>query len=203
MGTLNNGKEQRCVWLKSRASERAVYCQPDHSSGAYNLCEETCGKCRDDCNDTNGRFTYQEVERDCEWLSLRPAVMDVVCQQGFSANDVVCPETCDECDVPPPPPSHPPSEIPSQRPSTSLLPTAFPSSNAPSAVPSSAPPTRTPITPSPTSRPTCDDSVNGTFEISTGEQKTCLWLQSRETEQTIYCANSGTAYNVCEETCGK
>jgi hypothetical protein len=93
--TLSNG-DQRCIWLVSRADERLIYCRPNET--AYHLCEETCGKCTDDCEDTIERFDYEEISRDCLWLTLRPHVQDVVCVPGHRAHDIVCPETCNSCD---------------------------------------------------------------------------------------------------------
>jgi glycoprotein endo-alpha-1,2-mannosidase len=93
--TLKDGNK-RCIWLASRAEEQLIYCQPNEA--AYHLCEETCSKCTDDCEDTLKRFDHQEISRDCLWLSLRTHVQDVVCVPGHAAYDIVCPETCDSCD---------------------------------------------------------------------------------------------------------
>lgn len=93
--TRNNGN-QRCVWLAARPEEQEIYCRSNET--AYHVCEETCGKCEDECEDTKYRFEHEGINRTCLWLSLRGHVQDEVCISGNAAHDTVCPETCDSCD---------------------------------------------------------------------------------------------------------
>lgn len=99
--TDNNGNNQPCVWLadSGRQAERDIYCNSNHPSGAYHLCEETCGKCEDDCEDTNHEFDVDGIQRNCLWLLLRPSKARTNCVVGNDAYDR-CPETCDKCDAP-------------------------------------------------------------------------------------------------------
>ena len=92
-------QSQRCIWLAARPEYQKILCDPNDASEAYSICEETCGKCTDSCQDTSGNFQVGTAIRDCLWLSLRPLVQDILCA---SDNDVysVCPETCNACDLP-------------------------------------------------------------------------------------------------------
>lgn len=72
-------------------------CDPEHPSGAYDICEETCRKCADDCEDTDGEFHLGTNIRNCLWLSLRPDVQTVICVPGDPVMSI-CPESCDTCD---------------------------------------------------------------------------------------------------------
>ena len=92
----NSQGNKTCIWLAARPDEQQIYCQP--SQAAYYVCEETCGRCKDNCCDSTGTFNYQGVERGCLWLSLRTFVQDIVCKPGNPAYDTVCPETCNACD---------------------------------------------------------------------------------------------------------
>ena len=38
---------KRCMWLWSRPEMKRIYCSSSHPSGAYNLCQKSCGKCAD------------------------------------------------------------------------------------------------------------------------------------------------------------
>jgi len=88
--------DQLCVWLAARPTEQQKYCKQGHI--AYGICEETCGKCSDSCEDTLGYFYYKGIQRNCLWLSLRRNIIDEVCFEGFEVYDTVCPETCNKCD---------------------------------------------------------------------------------------------------------
>jgi hypothetical protein len=88
---------QKCVWLAARPEYQATLCQPTDPSGAYSICEETCGKCHDNCEDTSGTFAVNDDVRDCLWLSLRTQYQGDLCVQGSPAFSI-CPETCDACD---------------------------------------------------------------------------------------------------------
>ena len=88
---------QRCVWLAARPEYQVTFCDPNHTSQAYDICEETCGKCVDDCEDTSATFQLGTNIRNCLWLSLRPNAQELVCVEGDPAL-TMCPETCDTCD---------------------------------------------------------------------------------------------------------
>lgn len=194
-------KYQRCTWLKTRPAEQPKYCDPDHPAGAYDLCEETCGKCTDDCEDTTDFFIYKNVTRRCKWLELRVSVMDEVCQEGFTAYDSVCPETCDSCDRAGTtrPPTPVPTSSPQPSPSPSRLPSHGPTTHNPT--------TLTPTTSSPSHTPIrCDDDFDFQFvRESDGRRQYCYYLVSRPEERAIYCDpdHSSGVYDACEETCGK
>lgn len=209
--TLDNGAgTQRCVWLASRPEQQDIYCQPEKD--AYDICAETCGACEDNCFDTDGRFpnikeingVNQTIMRDCLWLSLRNKVIEEVCQVGFTAHDVTCPETCGACDAPAP---VAPPGIPSLTPSISLPPSLAPIGPVSPSI--SLPPSLAPIDPEPTSPPSipanCDDVPFGTFPLIDGGEQVCVWLAAddRQDQRDIYCVVGNPAYDICEETCGK
>ena len=166
-----------CIWLAARPVEQLIYCQP--SEPAYYVCEETCGRCKDNCFDSTGTFNYNGVERGCLWLSLRTFVQDIVCKPGSPAYDTVCPETCNAC-------------LPTLR--HAPLPSPMPTPNLPLS---------SLIMTLDHSPDSCDDSRFGTFPTDTEGNKTCIWLAARPVEQLIYCQPSEPAYYVCEETCGR
>jgi hypothetical protein len=70
------------VWLEARADAQVTYCQQTHPSGAYDICEETCGKCSDDCNDSDSKYMIDGEIRDCTWLSLRLEKQEAQCVPG-------------------------------------------------------------------------------------------------------------------------
>jgi len=88
---------QGCLWLAARPNFQVKLCNPLYQSGAYNICEETCGKCSDRCYDTDQKFMVNEVRRDCEWLLLRPGKQEELCLEGNVAL-LACPETCNACE---------------------------------------------------------------------------------------------------------
>jgi hypothetical protein len=92
------GEFQHCIWLAARPDYQEELCQPDHPSGAWDICEETCQKCIDLCQDTTGTFQIGTTIRDCLWLSLRPHVQELLCVEG-DPTLFLCPETCDACDA--------------------------------------------------------------------------------------------------------
>jgi hypothetical protein len=96
-----NGK-QTCVWLRSptRQNFRDILCVASHP--AYEICEETCGRCSDTCeDDKTATFKMGEVDRPCSWLSDRTSIQNQVCKEG-SVAWVACKETCNNCVVPDP-----------------------------------------------------------------------------------------------------
>ena len=90
---------KHCGWL-SRNFEKwgETLCVPGHA--AYELCEETCGKCADDCHDDDSALFFvnnKQGERDCKWLSERPPWQENLCHEDHDAYRL-CPESCDVCD---------------------------------------------------------------------------------------------------------
>lgn len=92
------GDYQHCSWLAGRPWYIPIYCNPGHLSGAFYLCEETCGRCSDACKDTDGYFVVDGIYRPCSWLVVRPDVQDVVCSLSGTGAAQLCPETCNTCD---------------------------------------------------------------------------------------------------------
>jgi hypothetical protein len=86
---------ERCSWLVTRPTWQLLLCHPE--SPAYYICEETCGRCVDDCHDSGGSFYYLQKRRSCAWLSIRWYLYDIVCNQSQEARRA-CPETCGVCD---------------------------------------------------------------------------------------------------------
>lgn len=70
------------MWLEARPDAQVTYCQQDHPSGAYDLCEETCGKCSDDCEDSDEKYLIDSKIRTCKWLSLRLEDQKTQCVPG-------------------------------------------------------------------------------------------------------------------------
>lgn len=46
------------------------------------MCAETCGKCSDNCADSDGKFQIEGEIRTCLWLKLRPNMQPVQCTPG-------------------------------------------------------------------------------------------------------------------------
>ena len=85
-----------CNWLSKNLIWHSRMCVPGK---AYDLCEETCRKCTDMCeDDANVTFYVNRNQgiRDCEWLSTRPNQQKSVCYDGHKAY-TYCKETCDNC----------------------------------------------------------------------------------------------------------
>ena len=86
------GESKPCFWLASRPDFIEMYCQPGHP--AYEICEETCGKCTDYCeDDPKVTFDVDGTMRSCEWLSIRPSKQERFCVKGHEARQM-CGETC-------------------------------------------------------------------------------------------------------------
>jgi len=99
--TINAGANFRdCAWLQASSQEELnKYCQP--GTEIYDICEETCGKCVDDCtDDINGVFLYTSSIvpqlRTCGWLLERPNIRRDLCVATHDAFKV-CQETCNSC----------------------------------------------------------------------------------------------------------
>ena len=88
-----------CSWLAQSAQSQQHFCQPHQY--AYHLCEETCGKCRDLCEDSEtGTFAVDRLngeDHDCAWLAIRHAWQHVLCQDEAVSN--LCQESCDSCET--------------------------------------------------------------------------------------------------------
>jgi len=93
------GKDQHCGWLARNMDRwKDKLCVPGRE--AYDYCAETCGKCRDDCEDTQDVTFYVndgQGHQDCEWLSSRYSWQERLCHEGHDAYRL-CPDSCDICD---------------------------------------------------------------------------------------------------------
>ena len=92
-------ESKHCGWLARNLDKWGErLCVPGHA--AYNLCEETCGKCADDCHDDASALFFvndKQGEQNCQWLYERPQWQENLCHEGHDAYHL-CPETCDVCD---------------------------------------------------------------------------------------------------------
>lgn len=97
----DTNKNEPCIWLASRPQYQLILCNERHTSGARDMCPETCGKCTDNCTDNNTDWFIADdgKRRSCKWLSLRNKKKDILCRQGFKAYEL-CSETCGTCDSP-------------------------------------------------------------------------------------------------------
>jgi hypothetical protein len=77
---------------------KLIYCSSSHPSGAYNICEETCGKCSDTCEDDNTvSFTAAgKSGKTVHTSAVRNNLIDSMCIEGTVAY-VSCRETCNSC----------------------------------------------------------------------------------------------------------
>ena len=86
-----------CSWLAQSALWQEHLCKPHQY--AYHICEETCGKCRDLCEDSQtGTFIVDRLngeEHDCAWLAIRPGWARVLCLDETVSG--LCQESCDSC----------------------------------------------------------------------------------------------------------
>lgn len=89
-------QNQRCIWLEARPDYIESLCVPGND--AYDICEETCGKCKDSCFESRKeKVTIDGIQRDCAWLSLRFSKQAQFCVPTHEAV-IKCPETCNSCD---------------------------------------------------------------------------------------------------------
>jgi len=168
---------QGCLWLAARPNFQVTLCDPLDPSHAFDICEETCGKCSDRCNDTNQNFIVKGVQRDCSWLLHRPGHQEELCVKGNVAL-LACPETCNACE-----------SLVDERETHSPQMPVPPIHTAPNR---------------PTS--ICEDNFESFFFVeSIQQQQGCIWLAARETFQNTLCnpLDPSGAFNICEETCGK
>jgi hypothetical protein len=91
---------KNCEWLAARKSIQERVCVISHV--AFYICEETCGKCSDNCfDDSRGTFPDRirsGINRSCAWLADRIASEGrKYCEQGQPAREI-CLETCSICD---------------------------------------------------------------------------------------------------------
>jgi hypothetical protein len=146
---------QRCIWLNARQEFHETLCVPGNP--AYDICAETCGKCRDTCEDYDQKFQVDNAMRDCLWLSLRPTEQDRLCVPGNDAFHF-CPEVCEGCWDSDASRRIEPTSAPT------LPPTAQPTTAAPTPSPTTQAPTPSPTTPQPTPEPTPNPTGSPTPE---------------------------------------
>lgn len=87
-----------CAWLAhvERGFIQNV-CVPGND--AYDMCQETCGRCRDTCEDDPQRKFLVSPSvgfRGCKWLSKRSKRRERFCQENSRASRI-CQETCESC----------------------------------------------------------------------------------------------------------
>jgi len=91
------GKEHTCVWLRSRPEFKTIYCNPTHPEKAFDICEESCSKCTDECDDDNGiPIMIGTTMRNCDYIAIRDNLIDEQCKAGMVAFSA-CRETCNSC----------------------------------------------------------------------------------------------------------
>lgn len=89
---------KNCFWLSKNPMYHGLLCVP--GLDAYDLCEDTCRKCTDRCDDNIGTFFVNDKQgtQDCLWLAQRPGWQANLCHEGHVANEM-CKETCNTCSV--------------------------------------------------------------------------------------------------------
>ena len=87
-----------CFWLSKNPLYHGLVCLPGRD--AYDLCEDTCRKCTDLCNDNIGTFfvNHKQGTQDCLWLAERPGWQAILCREGHVAHEL-CKETCNTCSI--------------------------------------------------------------------------------------------------------
>lgn len=185
-----HGTREKCAWLAARPENQTALCQDGQE--ARIACPETCGLCRDECEDTeNTMIAVDGVFRSCYWLSLRPAKQADVCLPENAAW-TECAETCGNC------------------PRKTLSPTVTPPLQAAGAALADIELIQSAALPS-TSLQDCDftekefdkcDDYGCQFTIADGEKQKCEWLRNREEMKKMYCVEGEEAFIVCPETCG-
>lgn len=92
---------KNCGWLMTVLKNYPPWfdklCLPGQA--AHGVCEETCKKCFDTCEDRAGTFfvNARHGYQDCNWLSTRAPWISKLCQEGSDALKY-CTETCNLCD---------------------------------------------------------------------------------------------------------
>ena len=129
----------------------------------------------------------QTIFCDCLWLLLRTSVIEEVYKPGFTAYNIICPETCGSCNAAAP--------VLILLPTIGLIILLQPSSTPMITVPSS-------------SLSTCVNCDNVPFDkppLIDGGEEVCVWLAARDcqAQRDIYFIPGQLTYNVCKEMCGK
>lgn len=98
-GDLRGGKT--CDWLRTSHDDlREWFCIP--GTDAWNICQETCGKCNENCVDSETAVfdvaddTGVIVQRDCAWLDSTQEMQSQLCKAGHDAY-LSCGRTCGTC----------------------------------------------------------------------------------------------------------
>ena len=204
---------QRCIWLASRPEEQQTLCRPEDPSGAFHMCSETCGKCTDTCNDTSIRFMVGNASRDCLWLSLRPAMQELLCVPGSDAW-FACGETCGGCDGLLHEMTPAPSPAVQYECDDSKLGTFFVADlnefqrcvwleSRPDYIERLCMQGHAAYDVCPETCGKClDNCLDGTGRFDVDDKsRDCLWLSLRPEQQTELCHEEHPAYHMCPETC--
>jgi hypothetical protein len=181
-----DGVLRSCVWLKARPSEMATLCLPSDPSGAYDICEETCGKCVDNC-----------TQSQTQPIEPAPTPMSVI-QNIFSYLQITSPPTA------PVTPTNTESQttFADIRSPPKLSRSAHSDVAAVTATPRSFPETPPPVDPG----MFCDDERYTQFYVADiGQWQRCGWLTFRFDYIDVLCSRNdpSRAYHICAETCGK
>jgi len=167
------------------------------------------------------KFNVGNVERDCEWLNLRPGAAFAVCVEGNDAYRA-CPETCNACDGNTPSPTHTPS--PTIGPTETENPTSKLCDDTDGLFEVSFLGTKEPCiwlqarpqfveglciegseayTVCPETCGACvDDCEDSDAEfLLNGVNRSCEWLRIRPGAQAALCIEGSEAYLTCPETC--
>jgi hypothetical protein len=85
-----------CSQLGINPDMMETVCRRNHA--AFYVCPETCKKCTDNCNDSDGDFFVNQKwgRQQCSFLATKPGFRNFVCRPGFDAY-TLCGETCNSC----------------------------------------------------------------------------------------------------------
>ncbi|CAB9503568.1 expressed unknown protein [Seminavis robusta] len=87
---------KNCAWLAGTSNPvwRYHLCRQE---APKRICAETCGACRDNCDDSAETFHVDRLSasRDCSWLAARPGWHAELCSDVVVAD--LCKETCNTC----------------------------------------------------------------------------------------------------------
>ena len=96
-------QSQSCAWLAQRDGRYISYVCSNNRQAAL-LCHETCGACKDSCeDDPNGNFVVEgsgetQQRKNCAWLSQNVLARRQLCREGHDAYRL-CRETCESCSL--------------------------------------------------------------------------------------------------------
>lgn len=95
---VGEDRDRSCAWLAQNDLWKDKLCI--NSNPAWDLCPETCGRCKDQCDDDPDETFYISKRwgnQDCKWISLKEERLERFCQENHLAYHV-CKDTCNNCD---------------------------------------------------------------------------------------------------------